>query len=306
MKKPDVGLLIPIITMFNEDESINEQAIRDHIDFLFENGVNGILCGGTCTEFASMTVAERKRVHEVVVDQVGDRGLVFIGVAHPGTGVSIDLAKHAEKIGAYGIFAVAPYYMLPTEEEVKQYYRDVASSVSIPFLLYNNPGLSGVGLSVEAIAELVNEGTAQFVKECYGDPARIQDLKLKCREDATIIYGEDYGAFQGLLVGANGWTAGCANFIPKECVQLWKYLKEDKDYFKALEHWYKILPALNMTSKKDMYGKNGDERPDFIQIYREGLKIRGRFGGVSRKPLLPLDDGDIEYLKTLMADLGYK
>ncbi|MGI6767160.1 MAG: dihydrodipicolinate synthase family protein [Lentihominibacter sp.] len=306
MKKPDVGLLIPIITMFNEDESINDEEIRKHIDFLFENDVHGLLCGGTCTEFSSMDLEERMHVHEVVVKHTAGRGPVFIGVACPGTKDSIKLAKHAEEIGAFGIFAVAPYYMLPTVAEIKQYYRDVAHSVSLPFLLYNNPGLSGVGLSVADIAELTNEGTAQYVKECYGDPARIQDLKLMCNEEISIIYGEDYGAFQGLLLGANGWTAGCANFIPKECVELWKLLKENGDYPAALKHWYKILPALNMTSKKDMYGKNGDERPDFIQIYREALKIRGLFGGVCRKPLLPIDDDDIAYLKELMEDLGYK
>lgn len=301
----DIGLVVPIIAIFNEDESINEQATRDHVDFLFKNGVHGLLCGGTCTEFSSMSMEERYRVHEIIIDQVKGRGPVFIGVACPGTGESIKLAKHAEKIGATGVFSVAPYYMLPTEAEIMQYYRDVAASVSIPFLLYNNPGLSGVGLSVPAIAQLTREGVTSFIKECYGDPARIQDLISVCDKDTTIFYGEDYGVYQGLVVGANGWTAGCANFIPKECVELWNLLKVKKDYDAALAHWYKILPIINMTSKKEMYGK-ADERPDFIQIYKAALNMMGRVGGECRKPLLPIDDNDKTYLKGLLQGLGYK
>lgn len=301
----EVGLLVPIITIFNEDESINEKATREQVDFLFDNGIHGLLCGGTCTEFSSMSMEERMKVHEIVMDQTKGRGPVFIGVACPGTGESIKLSRHAEKIGATGIFAVAPYYMLPTEAEIKQYYKDVAASVKIPFLLYNNPGLSGVGLSVPAIAELSNSGVSPYIKECYGDPARIQDLKLMCSDDTVILYGEDYGVFQGLLVGANGWTAGCANFIPRECVELWNLIKVKKDYNAAYQHWYKILPILNMTSKKEMYGKP-DERPDFIQIYKAALNMLGRTGGICRKPLLPIDDDDKAYLRKLLIDLGYK
>lgn len=303
-KGKDVGLLVPTIVIFKEDGSIDEKASRDHIDFLFDNGIPGLLCGGTCTEFSSMTMDERMQVHEMVIDQVNGRGPVYIGVACPGTDESIKLAKHAEKVGATGVFAVGPYYMKPTEEEIIQYYKDIAASVNIPFVIYNNPGLSGVGLSVQDIADLINSGVSNMVKECYGDPTRIQDIKSKLTVDATVIYGEDYGALQGLLVGGNGWTAGCANFIPKECMKIWNLLKVEKDYEAAVDYWYEILPAINMTSQKVMYGRP-DERPDFIQIYKTALNLMGRNGGKCRKPLLPLPKEDVDYLKTILKDLGY-
>src|SRR5581483_10566637 len=114
-------------------------------------------------------------------------------------------------------------------------------------------------------------------------PARIHDLKLVCPDETSIVYGEDYGAFEAIVAGADGWVAGVGNFMPHQCVQLWELARGD-DLAAAREHWYRLLPLVNMTSHKPMFGRP-DERPDFIQIYKAALDEMGMSGGGCRRPL---------------------
>ncbi len=296
-----VGVVPPCITFFGSDGSIDRERTRAHVDWLLEMGVDGMLGIGTCGEFAAMDIPEREELAELLVEWVGGRVPLFIGVMHTSTAIAVRLARHAQVVGADAVMSVSPYYSNPPEREVLQYFRDVAASVEIPLVVYNNPGASGVALSVAALAELAREGTAAVIKESHGDPARIHDLKLVCPDETAIVYGEDYGSFEAIVAGADGWVAGVANFMPRHSVRMWQLARGD-DLTAAREHWYRILPLINMTSHKPMFGRP-DERPDFIQIYKAALDEMGMSGGLSRRPLLPLPEEDIEYLRGLIAEL---
>jgi 4-hydroxy-tetrahydrodipicolinate synthase len=296
-----IGVCPPLITFFTPDGSIDEERTREHVDWLIEAGVNGILGIGTCGEFFSLENAERERLTEALVEWVDGRVPLYVGVMHTSTSVAVRLAKHAERAGATAVMSVSPYYSSPPEREVLQYFRDIAGAVDIPLVVYNNPGASGVSLSVAALGQLAEEGTAAVIKESHGDAARIHDLKLVCPPETSIVYGEDYGSFEAIVAGADGWVAGVGNFMPHQCVRLWELARGD-DLHAARDHWYRILPLVNMTSIKPMFGRP-DERPDYIQIYKAALDELGLRGGPCRRPLLPLPPEDVEYLRALMTEL---
>ncbi|MFN8232224.1 MAG: dihydrodipicolinate synthase family protein [Actinomycetota bacterium] len=237
-----------------------------------------------------------------LVAAVAGRVPLYVGVMHTSTTTAIRLAKQAESAGATGVMSVSPYYSSPPEREVLGYFRDIAEAVDIPFVVYNNPGASGVSLSVAALAELAEEGTADVIKESHGDPTRIHDLRLMVPESTRLVYGEDYGAFEAICSGADGWVAGVSNFMPRHAVRLWELTSEAQDLPAAREHWYRILPLVNMTSIKPMFGRP-DERPDFIQIFKAALDLMGLGGGPVRRPLLPLPPEDVSYLEQLMKEL---
>jgi 4-hydroxy-tetrahydrodipicolinate synthase len=220
---------------------------------------------------------------------------------HTSTRVATELARHAESIGATGIMSVPPYYSVPPERELLGYFRDLAEAVSIPLIVYNNPWASGVSLSISLLATLAREGTAKVIKESHGDPTRIHDLRLMVPPETSLVYGEDYGSFEAIVAGADGWVAGVGNFMPRQALRLWD-LARSNDIHQAREHWFRILPLVNMTSKKPMFGRP-DERPDFIQVYKAALDRMGRCGGPCRRPLLPLPKEDVEYLHGLMEEL---
>lgn len=296
-----IGVIPPCITFFTPDGAIDEERTQAHVEWLIDSGAHALLGIGTCGEFFSMETTEREQLAEKLVGWVGGRVPLYIGVMHTGTRTAVRLAKHAEMAGASAIMSVSPYYSSPPEREVLQYFRDLAASVDIPLVVYNNPGASGVSLTVAALAELAKEGTAAVIKESHGDPARIHDLKLACPAETAIVYGEDYGAFEAIAGGADGWVAGVGNFMPHQCLMLWDLLQRD-ELAAAREHWYRILPLVNMTSLKPMFGRP-DERPDFIQIYKAALDELGLGGGSCRRPLLPLPPEDIDYLRSLLAEL---
>ncbi len=303
-KKDGRGVVAPLITIFNKDESIDVEGTKSHINFLVENGVHSIFALGTTQENATLSDEEYKFLVKMIIDEVAGRIPVYIGVSTPAAILSIHNAQYAESVGADAVFAGGPYYMKVTEAELMQFHRDIAASVKIPYLLYNNPGLSKLGLSVRQIANLTEEGVVSMIKDTSGNPVRTQDLKMHCKPGTKVFFGDDYGAYQALVVGADGWTAGIANFIPKECVELWNMVVVQKDYSKGWELWKKILPVLNMTISKDMYGQTGS-RSDWLQIYKEAAKYRNGTSNVMRRPLFQLPDIDREILIKNLKELGY-
>lgn len=303
-KKDGRGVVAPLITIFNKDESIDVNGTKAHINFLIENGVHSIFALGTTQENATLSEEEYKFLVKMVIDEVAGRIPVYVGVSTPATRLSIKNAQYAESVGADAVFAGGPYYMKVTETELQQFHRDIAASVKIPYLLYNNPGLSKLGLSVPQIAGLTYEGVVSMIKDTSGNPVRTQDLKMRCKPGTKVFFGDDYGAYQALVVGADGWTAGIANFIPKECVDLWNLVVVEKNYTEGFALWKKILPVLNMTISKDMYGQTGS-RSDWLQIYKEAAKYRNGTSNAMRKPLFELPDVDREILITNLKELGY-
>lgn len=299
------GMIAPSITIFNKDESIDFKATRFHINWMVENGVHAIFANGTTQENAACSQEERMQLAKEIIEEVDGRVPVYIGVSTCATRESIKEAQWAEAVGAEAVFAGGPYYMRVTVEELMQFHRDIAASVNIPYLLYCNPGLSKLGLTVPQVAQLTNEGVVSMIKDTAGNPVRTQDLKDMCKPGTKVYFGDDYGAYQALCVGADGWTSGLANFLPKEALEVWDLVAVKKDYKAGWEAWQKILPVLNMTISKDFYGCVSS-RSDWLQIYKEAAYIRNGTSPVVRRPLSPLPDKDREILKERMAALGYK
>ena len=302
--KPGCGVVVPTITIFNEDESIDYGGMKTYLNFLLENGAGALFSLGTTQENATFTEEEYKKLVAFIIEEVDGKVPVYIGVSSPATHISKSYAKYAESVGADAVFAGGPYYMKVTEDELMQFHRDISESVDIPYLLYNNPGLAKLGLPVTKIANLTKEGVVSMVKDTTGNPVRAQDLKVYCKEGTKVFFGDDYGAYQAMAVGVDGWTAGVANIIPKECVECWDSVVNEKDYDKGFEQWKRILPLLNVTINKEFYGHYG-ARPDWLQIYKEGAKIRLGTSNKVRKPLFEIPETDREMVKRLVEGFGY-
>jgi len=296
-----IGVVCPCITFFDDDDRIDWDRTEAHVGWLLEAGVNALLAGGTCAEFFTLDDQERELLLTRVTQWAAGRVPVYAGVMHTSTTTAIRLARKAEEAGAAGVFSVPPYFSGPPEREVMQYYRDIARSVEIPLMAYNNPPASGVPLSIPCLVALAQEGTIKLIKESHGDPARIHDLRALVPDSVQVIYGEDYGAFEAIMVGADGWVAGVSNFMPRHSVRLWS-LCVSGDVETARDFWYDILPLVNMTSHKPTFGRP-DERPDFIQIYKAALDLMRLHGGPCRRPLLPLPADDVAYLTRLMQEV---
>lgn len=295
------GLVPPMITVWRNDESFDEEGMRKHVNFLIERGVQGLVPCGSTGEFISMTLEERKKVAEVVVDAAKKRVPVYVHTGCFRTKTTIELSKHAEAVGADGVMVIAPYYLKPQEREVKEHFRALAREINIPIMAYNNVRFAGTELSMPSIVELHREGVLSSVKLAHGDAARVHDLKQRLGDDQmTILYGHNTSAFQALAAGADGWVAGIGNLAPEVVRKMCDLILERNDLRKAREYWYKIIPLIRCSSTP----KRGLPTPDWLQTIKEGLKMRGRDVGPCRKPTLPLEEEDREQLRKVLGQLN--
>ncbi|MCB0213556.1 MAG: dihydrodipicolinate synthase family protein [Anaerolineae bacterium] len=299
------GVYPPIVTIFKEDGSFDEEGQVSHVDFLIENGVHGIIPCGSTGEFITMTIEERKRVADVTIKATDKRVPVYVGAAHYSTVLTIELCQHAEKAGADGVMLITPYYLPRYPEELTHYYETIAKAINIPIMLYHNPHFSGITLSDEFIADLYKRGVITSVKEGEGEVARLNDLRYLTDDNFALFYGYDTAPIEAIVTGADGWVAGTANVLPAELSQLYQ-LAKDKKVDEAVALWHKIKPYMNLCTKP-REGKT----PPWLAILKEGLSMRGQAGGYPRKPAFTLDEmGNFgarvkEDLGTALAALGH-
>ena len=293
------GIIPAMITVFDEKEAIDEKGIRSHVNFLIEKGVHGIAPGGSTGEFIAMTLEERKRVMEIVLNEAKGRVPIYPGTGHYTTRHTIELSQHAEKVGAAGVMVILPYYMQPTKAQAMDHYRELARNISIPIIIYNNPWFAGYELSAWDIAELVDEGVVASIKAAHGDADRVHDLKFFCGDKLSVLYGHDYCAMEALLAGADGWLSGAPNVYPRLCRDLYEAATVEKNVDRARTITGTMLPFVHFLLQNKV-----DRHPHWLSVIKGALNLMGRRVGAPRRPITPLSGRDEEKLKGILSSMG--
>ena len=136
------GLFPPLITPFHADGSLNEQGLRDHVDFVIANGADGFCAGSSTGEFMNLTRAEWERVLGICQEQNRGRVPMLAGTADISTPATIEKSKFAESLGYDGFLIISPWYQVHTMREIEAHFRAVRDATSKPIMIYNNPRLS--------------------------------------------------------------------------------------------------------------------------------------------------------------------
>ncbi len=286
------GVAVPILTPFDKTEEVDEDALRELVRFLMKEGAHLLIPGASTGEFAFMTLEERKRVIEIVMEEVGGKIPVIAGVHAVRTKDSVEMTRYAKDIGADGVMAVASYYQTPTSDENYRHYKAIAE-IGLPVMMYNSPGTSKVDFSPETLVKYAQDGIIHFVKESTSDIKRVHDIIRFSEGELPVFAGCDDLGFESFVLGAVGWVVGFANFLPRECVELYKLTVEKADLKAARELNYRLLPigALLEGSGK------------FVQYCKAGAELVGLKAGNPRKPLLPVSPKEKENLKKLIDDV---
>lgn len=277
------GIIIPHLTVFKEDERIDESATADHVEWLIANGAHGVAPGGSSGEIVSLSLEEAKRLTDIAIQTAAGRVPVYPATGRYSTRDTIELSQYAERAGAKGVLTVLPYYMLPDTRSVMDHFRRLHQAISIPIILYNNPWTCGIQLLPPQIAQLVEEGVVAGVKASQGDPYRVNELRQLCGDKARLFYGHDYAPLEALLAGADGWLTGILNVFPRLAVDLWQAAAVEKNVERATAIWKKIAAYVYYSMNEKT-----DGAPHLIVIYKEALGILGRKVGKPRLPLQPM------------------
>ena len=290
------GVIPPCVTVFNEDESINEAKTCNQVDWLIANGIDGIAPCGSTGEFMAMTPDEQKRVITLVTKHVDGRIPVYPGCGHYSTRLTIEFSQHAEAAGAAGVMIILPYYILPNKAAVMSHFRQLRKETSLPIIIYNNPWFAGYELTAPELAELVHEGVIQSIKAAHGDPYRVNELKYLCGDKMDVLYGHDYAPLEAFLLGADGWLTGLPNVFPRLAKDLWLAGGVEKNIPKAKAILAKLQPWIHYG----IHGKTAGS-PHWLPVIKESLNIQGRDVGKTRRPLLPLTAQERKQLEVVVS-----
>jgi len=287
------GICAASCTPFKEGgEEVDENALKEHLDYLIEAGVHIILvCGGT-GEFAYLRPEEKKRIVEVSAKHINGRTDLMVQASAINTVDAVDYAKHAEDAGADGLLVLPPYFEGPDANGVYYHYEKIANAVNIPIVAYNIPVNSGFDITPQFFKRLMEIDNVKYIKDSTGDFIRIRELIKVAGDKAKVFNGADPIAFEALVAGSIGCIWGAVNVMPKESVQLYDLIIAN-NLIKAKELWERMLPA-NLFFWNHIYNSSVKAATNLV-----GSKV-----GECRKPVLPLKDSELAELKEALKPLG--
>jgi len=296
------GIIASSVTPFSSDGQLKLDQLKPHIDWLIQQGVNGLSPLGSSGEFTALELDDRKRLLETAVRANDGRVALWAGTHHYSTRTTIELSKHAETAGADALLIVPPYYMAPSPEQTMNHYRRVAEAVDIPIVLYHNIPLTCVDLKTEQLLTLFQEGAIAAVKMSNPEPDRICEL-LQASSTLKVYCGIDLVAFEGLCHGAHGWISGIPSIVPRAARQLYEAIATRGDIAAARSLWKPLSKLMRLQFAA--YSKRG-EGPHWFSVMKTTLNMIGPPVG---EPEFPLQTLELKYrseLRQLLLELGYQ
>lgn len=293
--KKFTGIIPPVLTIFKEDGSFDQEGTGTLIDHLVDSGVDGLFFLGSSGEFTQMSAEERMGIAEFCIKYVGKRTTTLIGTGSNSTEEVILLSKHSKSIGADGIVVINPNYWALSEENLHKHYYDIAQAVDLPIILYNFPGVTGQELTPDMIASLVerNENIVG-VKQTVDSLAPIRETILKVKEirpDFVVLTGYDDHLLNNLCLGGDGAISASVNFAPELQVGIYKAFKEN-DLSTAVE-LHRRLAYLPLMYKLDS---------PFVNVIKEAIVMRGiKVSPHARRPAYPLDQEKKDLLHQILS-----
>lgn len=286
------GIVVPIVTPMNEDESINTDELRRQVDRQIEAGIHGIFPFGTNGEGYILNFDEKKLVLQTVIDQVAGRVPVYAGTGCISTKETIEQCKMAMDCGADVLSVITPSFAKASQHELIVHYETVAAAVpEAPIVLYNIPARTGNALAPETVAELAKIDNIVGAKDSSGDWTNLSAyIELTKDMDFAVLSGNDSLILKALQAGAKGAIAGCANVYPKNMVGIYENFK--KGDLEAAQKCQDAVAPLRACFK---YGNPNT-------VVKTAVNLLSYPVGKCRAPFNYLPEEGIEALKQTLAD----
>lgn len=221
MLKPE-GIITPIVTPMNADESLNLSELRVQVNRLINSGVEGLFCLGTNGEVYALNTKEKIEVIETVIDETKGRVPVYAGTGCIRTKDTIELSVKAKELGVDALSVVSPYFVAVTQDDLYNYYSEIAESVDLPIVLYNMPARTGNNIDYKTVYKLAKYKNIVGIKDSSGN----FDNTLRYIENTdrrlSVLAGNDSLILWTLLAGGAGAIAGTSNVFPEIAVAIYR------------------------------------------------------------------------------------
>ncbi|MCG6930945.1 MAG: 4-hydroxy-tetrahydrodipicolinate synthase [Desulfofustis sp.] len=236
------GVFTAIVTPFH-DGGLDEESLRNLIDFQIENGVSGIVPCGTTGESPTLSHSEYLRTIKITVDAVRKRVPVVAGAGANATSKAVALSREAMQLGVDATLQVAPYYNKPTQEGLYQHFKAIAE-VGMPVMVYNVPGRTGVNIVPETMARLSKLPEIAALKDASGDLSQAFQTMNLCGETVDLLSGDDALTLPILHMGGKGVVSVVSNVLPGEMSELFRCW-DTGDRIQAAAIYNRLLPIMH-------------------------------------------------------------
>lgn len=292
----DVAFTIP--TPFTPDgTTLDVAGLRSNLEFLQEHGANLYVPCGNTGEYYSLSDEERVKTVEVTTETVGDDNMVVAGAGGHSEHVA-DLGRRYEVVGADALMVMHPDHTHIHEAGLIEYYREIASAVELPLVIYKR----GPEVSRNVLVELAAFDEVIGIKYADTDVAEFSATLREAGSNVIWINGiaERYAPAYG-LEGATGFTTGVGNFLPRQTLELFDAVqREDWESARSIRDELVVLEEIRDGTGEDNQLGSANNVP----VVKHGMELAGLHGGPTREPLQSLDDGAAELVEEKYAELA--
>lgn len=284
------GAITATVTPFKNNR-INYSKMEELIEFQIENNIDGIVVCGTTGESSTLSEAEKKKLIKFTVDTVNNRIPVIAGTGCNDTKKSLSMSKYAEDVGADYLLLVSPYYNKTTQAGLINHYEYIADNTSVPSILYNVPGRTGLNISADTTIKLSEHPNIIGIKEASGNIPQAMEIINETEDDFLVFSGNDDIIIPMLSIGAKGVISVLSNVLPKETHDMCTYYEKGEN----TNAKYLQLQYLDLIQKL------------FIEVnpipIKEAMNLLGFNVGPTRLPLTNMSKKNIDLLYLSLKDV---
>lgn len=286
------GLGIALITPFTENGAVDYDAMKRIVEYQLSNGADFLCILATTGETPCLTKQEKEDIKKYIIDLVAGRVPILMGCGGNNTFAVVDELQNGDFKGIDGILSVCPYYNKPSQEGLYQHFKAISSATSLPIVLYNVPGRTGINLKAETTVRLAREcENIVAIKEASGSLEQVDEILKNKPEGFAVLSGDDSLTYPMIACGADGVISVIGNALPKEFSRMIR-LEKNGEFEAAVKIHHKFTDLYSLLFV--------DGNPAGVKAL---LHEMGYIKNVLRLPLVPTRVATVQKMSQILKDL---
>ena len=287
-----IGTGAALITPFNEDLSIDTEALTRIVNFSIDGGIEYLVVLGTTAETATLTPSDKELVIKTIIEANKKRVPLVLGVGGNDTMKVVEELKTADLSDFEAILSVSPYYNKPSQEGIYQHYKAIAEASPLPIIIYNVPGRTSSNMLPKTVVRLANDfKNIVALKEACGDITQAMEIIKNKPKDFLVISGDDMLALPIVLAGGSGIITVIGQCFPKEFSEMIR-LGLNRKVDDAYASHYRLSECIDMIFEQG--------NPAGI---KEVYKSLGLTENYLRLPLVSVDENLAKRIDTFVKEI---
>lgn len=294
------GIIVPLVTPLIDNQTLDDQGLKNVIEHVIKGGVSGIFILGTTGEAQSLNYDLKRELIKTATEIVNLRVPVLVGISDTSIDESAKLAAHAAKCGASAVVATPPYYYNLGQAELLNYYKSLASTIDLPLFLYNMPSNVKINIEHKTVLELSEHPMIIGLKDSSSNGVYFQKLLYSFTNKPFMFFiGPEEMMAETVLMGGHGGVNGGANLYPELYVKLYKAALNKN--FESISR----LQSLVISISNDLYTV-GEFESSFIKGVKTALHLKGICSDYLSKPYYKFNETKRDILQKRMNDIDEK